>query len=252
MRKLSLSVGLTVFAFAGSVRAQDEAPAAAPAAEPAAAPATEPGAAPAPAEAPAATPAVAAEAPAAAPAAESKMQVGVAFVTGVLTKWEASLGGQSFSEDAAMPFGVALSFGYNVIPGLSVGIAPQALFSVKPKDDPQTGKSYDGAAAKEFDIMARIAYAYHVIPNLAVYAEVMPGYSIISLPSELSGNGAINSPKGFVFAGGVGGLFDINDQFFVNLAVGYQIGFQKTSAMGVDIDTKTKGLRLALGVGLKF
>jgi hypothetical protein len=251
MRKLGLFVGLTLFALAGSARAQDEAPAAAPAADSAAAPAAEPGAAPA-AEAPAATPAVATEAPAAAPAAESKMQVGVAFVTGVLSKWEASAGGSTVSADAAMPFGVALSFGYNVIPGLSVGIAPQALFNVKPKNDPASGASYDGAAAKEFDIMARIAYAYHVIPNLAVYAEVMPGYSIISLPSELSGNGAVSGPKGFVLAGGVGGLFDINDQFFVNLAVGYQLGLQKTSVMGVDIDMKTKGLRLALGGGLKF
>jgi hypothetical protein len=246
MRKLGLFVGLTLFALAGSARAQDEAPAAAPAADPAAAPAAEPGAAPA--EAPAATPAVATEAAPAPAAAETKMQVGVAFVTGLLTKYGTTnpFNGQSVSSDAAMPFGVGISFGYNVIPGLSVGIAPQFLFNIKPKDN------YSGAAAKEIDLMARIAYMYHVIPNLALGLEVIPGYSIISLSDDMKGGADISSPKGFVIAGGLNALFDINDQFFANLAVGYQMGWQKTSVGGVDFDGKTKGMRLALGGGMKF
>jgi opacity protein-like surface antigen len=234
MRKLSSLVIVSVLAIAGSARAQDDAPAAAPAADPAAAPA----------EAPAVSqPPVAAQA-----APDSKIQVGVAFLPMVLGKAESSGGGFSSSKDAALGYGVGLSVGYNVIPGLSVGIAPQMIFNVKEKD----GKE---SASKEIDIMARVAYAYHVIPNLAVYGEVLPGYSIISLSSDAAdmGNGSkLDNPKGLVIAFGAGAAYDINDQLFVNLGVGYQMGFQKVSMGGADYDMKTKYLRIALGVGMKF
>jgi len=57
MRKVSLLIGLALFALAGSARAQDEAPAAAPAGDTAAAPAGDTAAAPAPAPEAAAAPA---------------------------------------------------------------------------------------------------------------------------------------------------------------------------------------------------
>jgi hypothetical protein len=229
MRKLSLFVGLTLFALAGSARAQDETPAPAPAAEPAAAAAAEP-----------AAPPVAAAAP------ESKMQVGVAFLPMFLGKVGSGPSGDDTWSDLKLAYGVGLSFGYNVIAGLSVGVAPQALFGVKRKDG--------GDSIKEYDIMARIAYAYAVIPKLAVYAEVLPGYSILSLPSSMTFMGEKPpSPKGFVIGFGAGAAYDITDQFFVNLGVGYQMGFQKMTVTGSgDQDLKTKFLRIAVGGGMKF
>jgi hypothetical protein len=217
--------------------AQDEA---APAPEGGApAPAAEPGAAPAPA--PAAEPAVAA-APAA--ASESKFQVGVAFLPMLIGKEKSTnpLTGGSATNDLKFAYGVGLTAGYAVIPGLSVGIAPQFIFNV-------IGSKATGDAATEIDLMARIAYAYHVIPNLAVYAEVLPGYSIVSVPNLPSG---VSSPKGFVFAGGVGGAYDITDMFFANLGVGYQMGFQTYSFGGKSYDSKTSFLRIAVGGGVKF
>ena len=215
--------------------AQDEA--AAPPAE---------GAAPAPEAAPAAAPAPAPEmapAPAAA-AADTKFQVGIAFLPMLIGKEtvQSPLGSGSATSDLKFAYGFGLTAGYAVIPGLSVGIAPQFIFNVNEKNA-------TGDAAKEIDLMARIAYAYHVIPNLAVYAEVLPGYSIFSVPNLPSG---VSSPKGFVFAGGVGGAYDITDMFFANLGVGYQMGFQTYSFGGKSYDSKTSFLRIAVGGGVKF
>jgi hypothetical protein len=225
MRKLSLSLGLALFALAGSARAQDETPAAAPTAEPGTA-AAEP------------------TAPAAAAAPEKKIQVGVAFLPMLLGSIGTGNSGDDSWGDMSPAYGVGLSFGYKVIAGLSVGVAPQFLFHVKDKN-----KSDSSA---EYDIMARIAYEYAVIPRLAVYAEFLPGYSIISLPSSVTFLGEKPpSPKGFVLDFGAGAAFDITDQFFVNLGIGYQMGWQNTSGGGGQ-DYKTRFLRIALGGGVKF
>ena len=216
--------------------AQDEA--AAPPAE---------GAAPAPEAAPAAAPAPEmAPAPVAAAADNSKIQVGIAFLPMLIGKMKTSGGGFSSSSDLAFAYGVGITAGYVVIPGLTVGIAPQAIFNVKDKNG--------GDAAKEFDIMARIAYAYPVIPKLSVGAEVLPGYSIISLPSSVSNQGGIkiDNPKGFVIAFGATAAYDITDMFFANLGVGYQMGFQGVSVAGTSMDIKTSFLRILVGGGAKF
>lgn len=227
MRKLSSLIAVALLTLAGSARAQEEAPAAAPAGDAAAAPAAEPAAAPAPVPAPAAD--------------GSKLQVGINFLPMFLGKFSTTFLGQSVDTDAKIAYGVGITAGYNVIPGLTVGIAPQMLFNLKAKDG-------DASAAKELDLLARVAYTYKVIPELGIYAEFLPGYSIIFPPSELD----MNKPKGLVLAFGAGATYDINEQLYVNLGVGYQLGFQKGSMGGVDADYKTKFLRVAVGVGMKF
>lgn len=216
MRKVSCLIGLVAVTLAGSARAQEEAPAAAPAAEPAAAPAADNVAAPA------ATPAAAASA--------SKMQLGLNLLPMFLGKTKTDLG----DADLKIAYGVGVSFGYQVIPGLSVGVAPQALFNVKAKDG-------DADAAKQYDLMARVAYTYAVIPNLGVYAEVLPGYSIISPKSG-------DSSKGFALAGGVGALYDLNEQLYLNLSVGYEYGMQKVNGAKFG----DSFLRIGVGAGVKL
>jgi opacity protein-like surface antigen len=229
MRKVSLFLGLALFALAGSARAQEEsAPAGAPPAlDGNGAPMAGPEAAPV-------------SAPVAAAAPDSKMQVGLNLLPMALGKVTgADANGGSSSMDLGFAYGVGLSFGYAVIPGLTVGLAPQAVLHVIPKDA-------TGTASKEFDIMARVAYAYTVAPKFAIYAEVLPGYSIITNPSPF------NAGKGLVLAGGVGATMDVTDQVFVNLGVGYQMGFQKISQGGATADEKSKFLRVALGAGVKL
>jgi hypothetical protein len=217
MRKVSSLVGLTALILSGAAMAQDEAPAAAPAGD--AAPA-----AAAPAAADTAAPAAAVAGP------ESKMQLGLNVLPMLMGKVKGE-GGASL--DLAMAYGVGLSFGYAVIPGLYVGVAPQAIFNVKPKDG--------GDAAKEYDLLVRVAYNYTVAPKINLLVEVMPGYSIVSPPSGSSG-------KGLVVAGGIGGSYDVTDQAFVNLGVGYQYGMQKIDSAKFNVSF----LRIAVGGGMRF
>ncbi len=218
MRKVSTLVGLTLFALAGSARAQDTA---APAGDTAAVPAADTAAPPPAAAAPAA-------------ASESKMQAGVNLLPVLLGKTKSDAG----STDMAFGYGFGLSFGYAVIPGLYVGVAPQFLFGLKPKDVPA---GFTVESSKAIDLLARVAYVYTVMPKLGIYAEVLPGYSILLPPEGSKG-------KGFVIAGGVGAMYDVTDQVFVNLGVGYQYGLQKVDSAKSNFSF----LRIAVGAGMKF
>src|SRR6266542_5771617 len=157
MRKVSLLVAVTLLTLASAARAQDEAPAA-PVGD-SAAPA--PGAMPETVAAPATASA----------ASDSKMQLCLNLLPMLIGKAK----GDSASMDLKPAYGVGLHFDYAVIPGLTVGVAPQALFNVKPKD-------FDVDASKEYDLMVRVAYSYVVAPKFGLYAEVLPGYSIIAPP----------------------------------------------------------------------
>jgi hypothetical protein len=225
MRKVSMFLGLALFALAGSARAQDEAPAAT--GEPAAAPTGDTAAAPAPAPE--------AAAPAAAPAAsDSKMQAGINLLPVLLGKSK----GDGVSTDLAFGYGFGLTFAYAVIPGLYVGVAPQFLFGLKPKDVPA---GFSVSSSKDIDLLLRVAYIYTVMPKLGLYAEVLPGYSIILPPEGSKG-------KGFVIAGGVGATYDVTDQVYLNLGVGYEYGLQKIDSAKANFSF----LRIAVGAGAKF
>jgi hypothetical protein len=162
------------------------------------------------------------------------MQAGINLLPMLIGKTKTDFGGTDTSVDMKMAYGIGLTFSYAVIPGLYVGVAPQFLLNVKEKDA-------TGDAAKAIDLLARVAYVYTVIPKLGIYAEVLPGYSIV-MPS--SGDSA----KGFVIAGGVGGMYDVTDQVYVNLGVGYQYGLQKADSIKANLSY----LRIAVGAGMKF
>lgn len=165
--------------------------------------------------------------------------MGLSFLPMALGSFTASPGGMTVTADAAFAFGFGVSAGYEVLPGLTVGIAPQAVFNVKPKED-------GGAAARQLDAMARVAYALSVAETIALYAEVLPGYSLISPP-----DGGDNS-KGMVLALGGGAVMDLSDRVFTTLGAGYQLGFQKRSDGGTEVDVKTRYVRVTLGGGVKF
>jgi long-subunit fatty acid transport protein len=196
---------------------------------------------------PAAAPSEVVLAPAVAAAPASRFQVGVAFLPIVLGRVATGPSGNDTSSNLDFAYGVGLSFGYRVIEGLSVGVAPQVVFHLSSKDS----AGYPVIdSEKEYDLMARIAYAYTVVPKLDVYAEVLPGYSFVTYNQIILGSQA---PKahGVVFGGGLGAAFAITDRFFANAGVGYQSGFQVSHGIR-DNDVKTKFLRIALGGGVRF
>jgi hypothetical protein len=192
----------------------------------------------------------------AAPAPHRRLEVALTFLPMSLGTFKSVYGGMPVSLDAAIAPGGSLSVSYEVIRGLSIGLAPQLLFNVKPKEDPITT---DPAASTELDAMVRIAYAYPLTDTIAVYAAALPGFSLIK-PQK--GDPA----SGFVIAGEAGAIIGLGDRWFVNLAGGYQHGFQKrtdtadilddngmkTGEKQTVTDVNTIYYRVALGVGVRF
>jgi len=237
MRKLSTFVGLTLFALATTARAEEATPAPA-GVEPAPAPAPVGTAVPSTTTA-AAQPELASNANPSAPA-NRKLQVGLSFLPMGLGKYVYRPDAISplVKSDAYFAYGAAISVGYEVLPHLVVGVAPQVIYNVQEKN----AQIWTGAVS-EYDLMARVAYAYPLVETINVYAEVLPGYSLIK-------NSA--GSAGLVLAFGAGFIMDLTDRVFANVAGGYQIGFQKWANGATSLESQTRYVRVALGAGVKF
>ena len=167
-----------------------------------------------------------------------KFQVGLTFLPMSLGKFVTKGAGVETTSDAAFAYGGSLSVGYDVIPHLTVGIAPQVIFHVTPKDDMSI-------ISKEIDAMVRIAYSFPIAPTTALYVEVLPGYSLV-MPSDG------DTAKGFIIGGGGGAVVGLGDRFFANLGAGYQVGFQSRAEGTMTFDVRTKFIRVAVGFGARF
>src|SRR5439155_14131969 len=97
--------------------------------------------------------------------------------------------GDSVTGDAAFAYGFNLAVNFRIIRGLSVGLAPQAIWNVQPKVS-ATQLASPGAS-KEYDVLVRIAYTQPLGEGIAVYAEVLPGYSLLAPPAGKSPKGAV-------------------------------------------------------------
>lgn len=177
----------------------------------------------------------------------SHFQLGVALMPMLMGRVGTGPSGHATSSHLDSTYGVALSFSYRIVAGLSVGVAPQTVFHLTSKDD--AGYSVIDSE-KEYDLLARIAYAYPVVPDLDVYAEVLPGYSFVSYNQIVSGSPAPRA-RGFVGAAGLGAAWSITDRFFAHVGVGYQLGFQSSHGIR-EQEVRTRFLRLAMGGGVKF
>ncbi len=172
-------------------------------------------------------------------ASQRKFQVGLAFLPMGLGRWTNSPNPiTTVTTDAAFAYGLGLSVGYQVLPYLVAGLAPQAIFNVKEK-----APTVPVDAVREYDLMARVAGEIQIVEGTKLYAELLPGYSLITTNS---------SPKGFVVAFGVGATMQMTDRIFVNVGGGYQIGFQKWASGANTLTTSTKYLRVALGAGVRL
>lgn len=236
MRKVSTLVGMTLLlVLAPAARAEDATPVQDKAATPA------PASVPAPAAAtavPAASDVAAAPSPTPATAGPRKFQLGVSFLPMALGKYTYVKTDEPVTQNAYFAYGLGLSGVYEVLPGLLVGLAPQVTFNVRPKETGATG-------AKQVDLMARVAYAYQLPAGLSVYAEVLPGYSMILLQKG-------SAPSGLVLAFGAGCAMDLTDRFFASLGVGYQLGFHNQKVGVIQNENRTRYLRVALGGGVRF
>lgn len=256
MRKTITRVALVLFALGGAAHAQRPAPSVTPQ-PPVAAPPSEsaaPGAPPAPAspvpaQPPSSAPGSDLTPPSAAPVhlemqspehvrAERRVVLGLSLLPMGLGKFNGALGGTPFSADAALSYGVALRIGYVVVPGVTIAFAPQGFLNVKPKDQ-------DGAGAREYDFMARLEYALPLVDTITVFVDVLPGYSLIVPPHG-------DMAKGLVLGIGGGAAIPLSERLFADLDVGYQVGFQSLPAAELNAETRTRYVRVALGIGARF
>jgi Outer membrane protein beta-barrel domain len=223
MRKASTLIGLTLVSLAAGARAEEVAPTASP----------PPGAgivAPAYGTAPSEQP-------------PRRIEVGLSFLPMGLGKLTTPVGSMEASGDALFAYGGGLSASYRVFAGLAVGLAPQVIYNVNYKVNPS--ELAPPPAATQYDLLARVAYEFPLADTITPYLELLPGYSIIALPNT-------SAAKGLVLAVGAGVAMDMTDRIFVNLGIGYQWGFQKVPQTGVELDNKTRYLRVALGGGVRF
>jgi hypothetical protein len=232
MRKASTLASLTLLlALAPAVRAQeatsmeDHVTPPAPAAE-------------AKVAAPAASEVVAAPVPTQTAASPSKLQFGASFLSMALGKYTYERSpGNPLTENAHFAYGLSLSGAYEVLPGLLVGLSPQVTFNVRPKTVADKGK--------QVDVLVRVAYAYRLPDGISVYAEALPGYSLILLKAGAS-------PNGFALALGAGCTMDLTDRYFASLGASYQFGFQRQTVDAIKAEHYTRYLRVALGGGVRF
>jgi hypothetical protein len=150
----------------------------------------------------------------------------------------------TLTNDAEMAYGVSVSASYRLIAGLSLGVAPQAIFNVASKRNP-TDIGVAPQAAAEYDLMARIAYTLDLDDAVGLYAEVLPGYSKISQPGT-------NPAAGFVLAVGGGLCMNLTDLIFTNIGAAYQMGYQNLKVVGMQYENRTSYLRFTLGGGVRF
>jgi len=178
-------------------------------------------------------------APAEAPVAR-RLQVGLSFVPMGMGKYSYSpdVVSAPIKSEMAFAYGVGLSAGYEILPRLVVGVAPQAIFNVKEK-----APEIVSAAVMEYDLLARIAYVLPVVEGTSVYAEVLPGFSVLTDEAN---------SKGAVVAFGLGGTVNVSERVFIDLAAGYQVGFQKWSMGPNTFQSRTRFIRVALGGGVRF
>ena len=155
-----------------------------------------------------------------------------------LGKYNGSDGGMPFSADAALSYGVALRVGYMVVPGVTIAFAPQGFLNVKPKEQGDAG-------AREYDFMARLEYALALADSITVFVDVLPGYSLIAPPHG-------DLAKGPVLGIGGGAAIPLSERLFADLDVGYQVGFQSLPAAKLNAETRTRYVRVAIGIGARF
>jgi hypothetical protein len=173
------------------------------------------------------------------PAARTaRREVSVSLLPMGLGTYTSQPGGRIATADAAFNYGLGLHVGYAVLPGLTVGFAPQVCFNVKPKVQ-------GGNGGQEIDLMARAAYTRQIVESIALFVEVLPGYSLIRpSPGDAS--------TGLVLAFGAGSRMALSERAFATFGLGYQVGFQNLPARDGAGEARARYVRVAIGVGTRF
>ena len=174
------------------------------------------------------------------PESDTKMWVGGHLGLSPIGSLKAEAMGMSNSTDPATAFELGGRFEYQVAPLVSIGIAPTILFGVKGKDE--------NDSSTQLDLPLRIAVGGEVAPKVRLYGFAAPGYTILFLPSN--GSGDSMHPSGFMigFGGGIG--YRVAPKFTIGGELGYQFRFTSytLNALGQSLDVSLQDNFLTFAV----
>jgi hypothetical protein len=174
----------------------------------------------------------------------SALRLGITLAPMPTGTLKTGLGDVEKSDSSAFAFAIAPTLDYSINQFVFVGLAPQYIFNVKTKDD-------SGSAGSELDLRLRVGGNAKVADTLMLYGYLAPGYGFVMMPDDAKVAG-VDNPKGFVLGFAAGAMLDFTPSVFGNAELGYQVGYQKTTAGAVDFKAKTNFLHIGIGLGFRI
>lgn len=157
---------------------------------------------------------------------------------------KADVSGTSASADTALGFEIGGRVEYQVMPFLSIGIAPAILFNIKGKDDTES--------ATALDLPLRITAGGDVAPRIRLYGFAAPGYTFLFPPSDASVNSMNLNSSGFMIGFGGGASFQVAPKFRLSGELGYHFRFPSTTVQNVDVSFQDNYLTFAVSAAAGF
>lgn len=133
-------------------------------------------------------------------------------------------------------FAAEVQAGYRIFPFLSVALAPQMLFNLKP-NEVDTAHEVGLFVETTGHLALRRQWDFNVL--------VAPGYSVVIIP------GADNA-KGMAFRWGGGPMFHLSNHISFAAEFSHQVGFQDAERESGDVDMQTSFFSLLAGVRLRL
>jgi hypothetical protein len=151
-----------------------------------------------------------------------------------------------FDGDLETAYGIAFTAEYPVHPNITIGLAPRIAFGIKLEDQDDGGIM--------LDIPVRVTGRFLVMPKLALYGFVAPGYSLI-FPEDWPENAS--DPSGFIFGFGGGAAFRIGHNLALVGELGYTAGFHSSTVEiplidDEDVDVAHSYPHIGIGVQSAF
>jgi hypothetical protein len=155
--------------------------------------------------------------------------VGANFAYAPKAKVEVSAGNLDGRVEFPAVFAAEVQAGYRLFPFLSVALAPQMQFNLKPNNQ-------DAAEELGIFVPATGHFAFRTRWDFNLF--VAPGYTVLFTPDA-------DDAKGFAFRYGGGPMFHVTDHVSFAAELSHQLGFQKTPG---DMDMKTSFFSVLAGI----
>jgi hypothetical protein len=154
-------------------------------------------------------------------AARGKLAVGTERMTG--------------TADFPAAYSAELQAGYRLFRFVSVALAPQMVFNLRPQGQP---------AARELDVFVQTTGHLVLSPRWDFNAFLAPGYSVLYIP-------AADDASGLAVRWGAGPMYHLSEHISVAVELSQQIGFQDTVRNSDTVDMATSFVSLLAGIRLR-